>query len=329
MPLSLIISIFVVLVTILAFKSKSKKLLGGLSHYELESFISYAIIALVVLPFLPNIGYTVSDIPFLPSFLQSYGVDLGKFATLEIINFRKIWFIVVLVTGIDVMGYLLAKFIGSKKSFTTASFIGGFISSTSTTQSLAQKSKKSTIVGYLVGAAILANLASFFQIFLLVGPLNSQWLVSITPTLIILIVTSACIAAYFLRKKETVHVENKTDQNKKIFSLLPAIKFAGILILVKFITKICLIIFGQSGFIISSVIASFAGIDAIVVNLAEMAGKAITFKFALFTFILVNATNLLSKFMYSYLQGSKKFALKFLISVVLMILSTFIGLLFI
>ena len=329
LSINLIIAIFVVLVTILAFKSKSKLLIGGISRHELESFISYAIIALVVLPFLPNIGYTVSNIPFLPTLIESYGASLGKFATLEIINPRKIWFIVVLVTGIDVFGYLMAKFMGSKKSFTMASFVGGFVSSTSITQSLAQKSKKSNAIEYLVGAAVLANLASFFQIFLLVGPLNSKWLVSITPTLLLLIITSAFISAYFLRKKETAQNENKPDQNRKIFSLLPAIKFAGILILVKFITKICLILFGQSGFVISSIIASFAGIDAIVVNLADMAGKAITFKFALFTFILVNATNLLGKFVYSYLQGNRKFALRFLISVGLMVLSSFIGLLFV
>ncbi len=329
LPLHIIIAVFVVLVTILAFKSKSHELIGGISRNELESFISYAIIALVILPFLPNVGYTLSDIPFIPSLLESYGVSLGQFATLEIINPRKVWFIVVLVTGIDVFGYLLAKLMGNKKSFTTASFVGGFISSTSTTQSLAQKSKKSKIVNYLVGAAVLANLASFFQIFLLVGPLNGRWLVSITPTLLILILTSGLVAAYFLRKKESVETDQETADKKKIFSLLPAIKFAGILILVKFITKICLIVFGQSGFVISSIIASFAGIDAIMVNLADMAGKTISFQFALFTFILVNATNLLSKFVYSFLQGSRKFSLRFLIAVGIMSASTFVGLLFI
>jgi uncharacterized membrane protein (DUF4010 family) len=63
--------------------------------------------------------------------------EYGPF-TLELLN-RKIWMIVVLVTGIDVIGYI-TKLLGSKVTLT--SFIAGFISSTSTTQSLAQKVKK-------------------------------------------------------------------------------------------------------------------------------------------------------------------------------------------
>jgi uncharacterized membrane protein (DUF4010 family) len=68
---------------------------------------------------------------------------------------------------------------------------------------------------------------------------------------------------------------------------------------------------------VSSVIASFAGIDAIMVNLAEMAGHTITFEFAFLTFMIVNLTNLLSKSGYSYMQGDRRFALKFLVSVLI------------
>jgi uncharacterized membrane protein (DUF4010 family) len=110
---------------------------------------------------------------------------------------------------------------------------------------------------------------------------------------------------------------------------MPALKFAALLIVIKIVTKICLILFGQSGFIISSIIASFAGIDAIIVNLADMAGHTITFKFAFITFLLINATNLLSKSAYSYLQGSKEFALKFFLSVLAIILVSTIWLFFI
>lgn len=327
-PLQLTMAIFVVVMVVLAFKSKTKEILSGVSRHELESFISYAIIALVILPFLPNVGYTLSNISFLSTLLQSYGVDLGQFANLELLNPRKIWMVVVLVTGIDVVGYLLSKFVGSKSGFTLTSFIAGFVSSTSTTQSLAQKSKKLTVVNYLVGAAVLANLASFLQIFLLVGPLNGKWLVAITPTLLLIMAAAAVMSAFFLVRKETHKKESNVEKKEqKIFSLIPAVKFAMLLIMVKLITKISLILFGQSGFLISSIIASFAGIDAIVINLADMAGKTITFQFALLTFILVNATNLLSKSVYSYLQGSRQFALKFFASVIIIIASSFIGLL--
>ncbi len=330
LSMQLVIALFVVFILILAFKEESKKIIGGISRAELQSFISYAIIALVVLPFLPNVGYTISDVQFIYNLLTSYNINLGEFATLEIINPRKIWFIVVLVTGIDVFGYLLGKFIGHKRSFTLASFFGGFVSSTATTQALAQRSKRTKMTQVLVGAALLANMASFFQVFLLVGPLNARWLLSITPTLFIIILSAAALSVFFFYHHSLDSAQDDlVKEEKKIFSLIPAVKFALLLISVKLLTKICLIVFGESGFILSSIIASFVGLDAIVINLADMAGETITFKFALLTFILVNATNLLSKTVYSFVQGSRPFAIRLLISTLVIIAMSFLGLFFI
>jgi uncharacterized membrane protein (DUF4010 family) len=322
-PLEITVAIFVIVIFILSVKSKTNKLVAGISRNELQSFISYAIIALVIMPILPDTSYTMKDIPVLPDIFAALNVDIEKFSEIDLINPRKIWFVVVLITGIDVVGYVLGKIVGSKKGFALTSFMAGFISSTSATQSLAQRSKTTTFMNHLVGAAILANLASFLQIFLLVGPLNAKWLVSIIPAILTMIMVAGIISIFLLRKNEPEENEENVEHSKqtKIFSLLPALRFAGILVLVKIITKTCLILFGNSGFVISSVIASFAGIDAIMVNLAEMAGKSITFEFALLTFILVNATNLISKTFYSFLLGNKKFAYKFMVSSLLIILA--------
>jgi uncharacterized membrane protein (DUF4010 family) len=329
-PLQLSVAIFVVLIFTLSLKSTTSKFVSGVSRQEIQSFISYAIIALVVLPVLPDVSYKLADLPLLADIMKGFNIELGQFSTLDLINPRKIWMVVVLITGIDVFGYILARFVGNKKSFALTSFIAGFVSSTSATQSLAQRSKNTNFVNHLIGAAVLANLASFLQIFLLVGPLNPKWLVSIVPSIIMMVTTAGIIAYFYLRVKEpSDEAAGEEKKATKIFSLLPALKFAGILIVVKIVTKICLILFGKSGFIISSVIASFAGIDAIMVNLADMAGNTITFKFAFVTFILVNATNLLSKTVYSYLQGNRSFAVKFGLSALSIILVSSIWLLFI
>lgn len=329
-PLPVTVSIFVLLVFIMSLKARTTQLVAGISRHEVQSFISYAIIALVALPVLPDYAYRLKDIPVLPEVLQGFGADLGKFEALDLINPRKIWFIVVLITGIDVFGYILSRIVGSKSGFAVTSFMAGFVSSTSTTQSLAQRSNKSIYINSLVGAAVLANLASFIQIFLLVGPLNPRWLIAIIPSILFMLLASGLITYFFFKTKEPKkQEETKETKSDSIFSLLPALKFAALLIVIKIVTKICLIEFGQSGFIISSVIASFAGIDAIIVTLADMAGGAITFKFAFITFLLINATNLLSKSVYSYLQGDKRFALKFFLSVLIIIGASAVWLLFI
>lgn len=329
-PLQITIAILIMLVFVLSMKSKTTQFVEGISRQEIHSFISYAIIALVALPVLPDYAYKVKDIPVLPEILQSLQIDLGQFDTLDIINPRRIWVVVVLITGIDVFGYILSKIFGNKSGFGLTSFLAGFVSSTSATQSLALRSKSTTFVNHLVGAALLANLASFLQIFLLVGPLNPKWLISIIPSILLMILTAGLISFIFLKKHEPKEPEDQKEKKAtQIFSLMPALRFAGLLIMIKIITKICLIEFGQSGFIISSVIASFAGIDAIMVTLAEMAGNTITFKFAFITFLLINATNLLSKSLYSYLQGNKEFAWKFLLSILAIMAASAVWLIFI
>jgi uncharacterized membrane protein (DUF4010 family) len=330
-PLQITVAVFVILIFILSLKSRTTQIVAGISRPELQSFISYAIIALVVLPVLPDVSYKLKDIPVLPEILQGFNVDLGRFIALDLINPMKIWMVVVLITGIDVFGYILGRLVGNKQGFALTSFMAGFVSSTSATQSLAQRSKGTNFVNHLVGAAVLANLASFLQIFLLVGPLNPKWLVSIVPSIVLMIIAAGFISIYFLKKKEPAEQEKEGQEKKpvKIFSLMPALKFAGILIIVKILTKVCLILFGQSGFVISSIIASFAGIDAIIVNLADMAGQTISFKFAFVTFILINATNLLSKTGYSYMQGNRTFAFKFMISALTIVAVSSIWLFFI
>lgn len=335
-PLELIVAIAVVIIVILSVKSHSQKLLSRVSRREIESFISFAILGLVILPFLNDTTYTLADVPIARSILEGINVDASRFDSLELLNPRKLWFIVVLITGIDVLGYVLSKFVGKERGFTVTSFIGGFVSSTVTTQSLAQKSKKATNTNYLVGAAIIANQASFFQIFLLVGPMNRAWLVAILPTLAIMILTSGILSFYFLRSKnssENLEEQNEEDvetrkSEKKIFSIIPALQFALLLTFVKILTSLSLIVFGKTGFVLSSIIASLAGLDAILINVAGMAGNSISFGFALFTFILVNTTNLLAKSFYCYLQGSRDFTFKFLFSVLIIIGVSFAGFLF-
>jgi len=326
----LIVAVFVVLVMVLSIKAKTKELVAGVSLKEIQSFISYAIISLVILPFLPNEGYSLHTFPLVVKVLENMGIVLGPFMDLELINPQKLWFVVVLITGIDVFGYVLGKIIGNKSSFTVASFLGGFVSSTSTTQSLALRSKKTHVVNYLIGAALLSNMASFMQVFLLAGPLNGKWLVSLLPSLAIMISTSGLLAIYFLKKHEPEKLEEERGiKDFKIFSLESALKFAVLITCVKLLTKVCLILFGKSGFIVSSIIASFVGMDAIIINLAEMAGTTITFEFAILTFLLVNATNLTSKSVYSYLQGTKTFAFRFTVAVFLIATLSFAGLLFV
>jgi len=111
--------------------------------------------------------------------------------------------------------------------------------------------------------------------------MNKEWLAEITPILSMIIFSGLGMFLFYSLKgrKENVNVgQEQTSRGENVFSIYSALKFAFILTTIKIITKICLAVFGQSGFLASSMIASFIGIDAIIINLSEMAGSVITFK---------------------------------------------------
>jgi uncharacterized membrane protein (DUF4010 family) len=94
-------------------------------------------------------------------------------------------------------------------------------------------------------------------------------------------------------------------------------------------TKVALLYFGNSGFLITSAIGALAGLDAVMINTASLAGGQISMELAAWTFVLVNAVNLIGKLVYSVIQGSREFAVKFGISVGIIILASIAVVLFI
>lgn len=330
-PIQLLIAIVVVLVLILSIKERLQLFVAGIKQHELHAFISYAIIALVILPFLPNTSYTIASIPGLIKILSAYGIDLSSLYHLELINPFNLWRVIAIITGVEVAGYFLKKNFGQKKGLFMTSIAGGFISSTSTTLALANQSKTSKNIDRLTGAAVLANLSSFFQHFVLIASVNAIFLTKNTIYLIAISITSLIIVLYLFKHKKTSASETELknqeeNQTNHIFSLKPALQFAVIFLLVKILSQSALTLFGETGFLVTIIIASVTGMDAVTINLSQFAGQTINYQMGVFAFIIANAVNLIGKSIFSFIQGKQEFAIKFTISILLIILVGFIGL---
>lgn len=334
-PIQFILALSVILIIILSRKSDIQIFLKGLQREEFHAFISYALIALVVLPFLPDTGYALSDISQFNNLSNLLNWDVDEIAKIEILNPFKLWFIVVAITGIDLLGHALERIVGAKKGRVFASIVGGFISSTATTISLAQESrtvKKS--VNYLVAAAIFANAASFVPLLILILLINSNFFISAAPMLLSTSVCGFIAGLYFLRKKDKSILKKEIHDIKgikesEIFALVPALKFGLLFLGVTIATRIGLEIFGNTGFLITSSLASLTGTDAVTVNISNIVGKNINASTGVLALILMNAVNLIGKVIYSFIQGKKDFAKKFSLSVVVMIIASLAGLLFV
>jgi len=329
-PAQLIIAMVVIMVGILSIKEKLHILVAGIKENEFSAFLSYAIIALVILPFLPNKNFGLGDIPNLASFFTSLGIDLRSVLELKLFNPFNIWRVVVIITGVDLLGYFLEQTVGQKRGWFFTSLAGGFISSTSTTQSIAQRSKSSKDINRLTAAAIFANFSSFIQHFILIATVNNIFFAKSIGYVMSIIIASFVLGIYFLNKEE----KNDDDladtkerlQNDKIFSLGPALKFAFIFLFVTIVTKISLVLFGDRGFLISTALASVTGLDATTINVSQLSGTNITYIVGLTALVISNAVNLIAKIIYSFIQGDRRFAVNFAVSMAIIVAASIISL---
>lgn len=317
-PMDLTIAMVVCLILILSSKQTIKGFVHRIKEYEFRGFVSFAIIALVIFPFLPNRPVTLADIPFLAVLLDAYGVGSVSLLTLELFNPSGVWRVVVLITGIDIVGYVLEKTLGQRGGWILTSIVGGFISSTSTTQSLALQSKTSHNVNQLVAAAVYSNMSSFFQMFVLLATVNSLFLTQHTVFIVAIIGTALLMGTFYAlkrnKKADPMLGTKSVLERNSIFSLGPALKFAALFMVIKLGTKIALMVFGDSGFIVGNIIASLYGLDAVIINTAELVGKTVTTETGILVIASANAVNLMSKSTYAFLQGSRAFAVKFFVS---------------
>ncbi len=306
-PLPIIIALSIILVLILSNKTKSKKIAININKSEWNSFMSFAIILLVILPFLPNNGYRITD------FIILNHLPLPpELFNLEIINPYHLWLIVVLISGINLLGYLLSKKLGKSKGMYLCSFFGGVMSSTLVNQALSEKSKTEDEKKQkqLVISNIIAYMASVIHIAFFVGILNLTLLWRIIPLLVLIIITCLISIIYLQGRKPKVckaKIDITFKEEPKLF-LIPAIKFALLITGIKILAGIVLTFLGANGFLGFALISSLVGLDAILINISELAGSTITINYAILVIILINIFNLFGKWLYSCWKGSKTFS---------------------
>jgi len=102
----------------------------------------------------------------------------------------------------------------------------------------------------------------------------------------------------FLQDKKKSFFNPKLDlklkEEPQLF-LIPAIKFALLITGIKIVAGLALAFLGNNGFLGFSLISSLVGLDAILINISELAGSSITFDYAILVILIVNIFNLFGK----------------------------------
>ena len=253
-----------------------------ISSKEMSSTLKFAVVAFVILPFLPNQGY----------------------GPLEIFNPFVIWLMVVFISGISFVGYIAMKWFG-ERGVTLAGILGGLVSSTAVTMSFSARSKREKkAYKALALGVILANGIMFIRILIEVFVLNSELFVRMLLPMITLALITA-IFSYFIWKKAK-DIKGKIHLGSP-FTLGPALKFGIFFAVILALVKIADVYLSSRGVYLVSFISGFADVDAITVSLSQLAKGSLSLETARNGIVLAALTNVAVKGGIAWWFGGKQF----------------------
>jgi uncharacterized membrane protein (DUF4010 family) len=239
----------VITALILALKPLLHDIARRMSAEDMRATLEFALITAVVLPWLPN---------------QSYG-------PFGLINPFQIWTLVVFVSGIGFLGYILINILGAEQGVGLTGVLGGLVSSTATTVSLAGRSKENPgLSPILARGIILASCVMFPRIMVEVAVIYPPLLRFVILPISVMFIASLTVVLYLWRRgrvgakegREKVEVSNP-------LRLITAISFALAFTVVLIVVRAASEYFGDVG--VASALSGLTDVDAITLSVSELA----------------------------------------------------------
>ena len=292
----------------LTLKGKLHGIAKKIDRQELVAMLEFALIAFVVLPLLPNRNFSPADIPGVAGVLQSLGVDFGFLASLNVLNPYNIWLMVIFIAGLNLAGYFLIKYFGSKKGHEIMGIVGGLVSSTAVAISMAEESKKRKNLNPIVVATILASAVMFCRVIFEVAILNYRILASLIVPLGLMVVVSIVIVMFLHRKGGSGITPEKEIETSQPFAILPALKFGAFFAVILLLMGIAEALFGDVGIYITSLLSGLADVDTVTLTMSNLSAAGdVSSGTAITAIVLAVMSNTVVKAGIAYAIGSKKF----------------------
>ena len=226
-----------------------------LDEADVKALARFSVIALAVLPFLPN-------------------TSMGPYGAW---NPWMLWWVVVLVTGFSFAGYVANRTIGAKRGTIAVAIIGGLYSSTAVTQSLAQRLGSDEGGGAESAGIALATAVMYIRVIVLMAFLAPRILWPFT-MLVALPLAVTWLAAFWLYRKAGKSEAPSPPGNP--IALVPALAFLAFIAAAAVAARWAEGRFGQDGIALLLLIMGSMNVDAALVTTGGLPAAAITAELA-------------------------------------------------
>jgi uncharacterized membrane protein (DUF4010 family) len=273
---------------LLSLKQSLHAVLRRLDEEELSGALKLLFISLVLLPALPDQGY-------------------GPW---QVFNPFVIWWMVVLIASIGFAAYVAIRVVGTRHGLLITALLGGIVSSTAMTISLARLNQGRQLQALLACGLLATSALMFPRVLLEVGLINAKLLPQLIWPLGVAASFYAIGALLFYRIASHETDETAEPPLKNPFELGPALRFGALLLLILFLVEAARHWLGDAGVYLVALLSGLTDVDAITLSLARSADADLSAKVAVHGIFLAVLSNSLVKGLLIVLIGGRQLALR-------------------
>lgn len=276
-----------------------------LTETELNDALLLLASALIVLPILPE-------------------EPIGPF---ESLNLRKLWLLVVLVMAINALGYTAMRMLGPRLGLPLTGLAGGFVSSSATIASMAQRSRQNPALARGCAAAGMAsNVSTIVLLGVLLSAGDRQVLLQLTPGLLLSGVLALVYTVLLGWHAEKATTPNGQNLGERPFHFGHALSFAALIAVVLVISHFMNLWLGGSGAAVTAAAAGFGDTHAVAISMSQLAATdRLDSHIASLAVLLALTTNTATKAILAISAGHQAYSRALLPGLLLMLGGVWLG----
>jgi uncharacterized membrane protein (DUF4010 family) len=281
-------SVAVVATFLLSAKPTLHPLVKRISSEDAAGTIKFLLVAVVVLPLLPD---------------KAYG-------PLGVLNPFQVGMLMVLISALSFAGYAAIRLFGARRGLGLTGALGGLVSSTAVTLSMARRAKDKPEIGDSAALAImLASTVMFVRVIVIVLVVNPSLGADVAFPAGFAAAGGVGVCAWLWRSSRRERVSAGELALSNPFELGAALQFAVLFAVILLGSKAATVYLGTPGTYAAGVLAGTTDVDAITLSMSKLAppAGAITHRVAATTIFLGTASNTVVKGIMAAVAGGWPF----------------------
>jgi len=280
------VALFALTALVLVEKGPMHAMVRRLRSDTLEGSARFAVLALVILPLLPE---------------GPYGPDPGIWP-------RELWALVLIFSGLAFLGALALRVVGPERGYGVAGLLGGLVSSTAVTLSFSREARARTELGGALALGVMAACAVMYvRMTLVTSALNAALGQAALPLLaapfgVALLATGI---AWLRFRQPLEQREQPTAQLGLWAAIQMTLLFQGVLYGVHYARAW----FGDVGLLATSALLGLTSVDALIISMARLAQDPQSTQLAAEALAVGATSNTLLKMTLALVVGRGRFRL--------------------